>query len=121
MVDIVQEIEAIFNNSHFEDVILQEAFKTNVHKSRRRNEKNPLDENGQCTRCTICESIFYWATANPCPPRETGACEIHYHSTLFQSNLTDQDCMKIFVSESLSATVLDSAETSLEVMDGLLH
>ena len=76
----------------------------------RRNEKNPLDEYGQYTRCTICESIFHWATA--CPHREAGAGEIHHHVILFQSDLTDQDCMKIFVSESLSAAVLDSAATN---------
>ena len=44
--------------------------------------------------------------------REAGAGEIHHHVTLFQSNLIDQDSMKIFVSESLSAAVLDSAVTS---------
>ena len=31
---------------------------------------------------------------------------------MFQSNLIDQDCMKTFVSELLSAAVLDSAATS---------
>ena len=31
---------------------------------------------------------------------------------MFQSDLTDQDCMKIFISESLSAAVLDSAATN---------
>ena len=34
-------------------------------QSHRRNEKNPLDEYGQYTRCTIFESIFHWATACP--------------------------------------------------------
>ena len=47
-----------------------------------------------------------------CPHRKAGAGEIHHHVTLFQSNLIDQDCMKIFVSESLSTAVLDSAVTS---------
>ena len=79
-------------------------------QSHRRNEKNRLDEYGQYTRCTICESIFHWATA--CPHRKAGAGEIHHHATLFQSNLIDQDYMKIFVSELLSAAVLDSAVTS---------
>ena len=54
------------------------------------NEKNPLNEYDQYTRYTICESIFHSATA--CPHR---------------------DCMKIFVSESLSAAVLDSVQLIL--------
>ena len=44
--------------------------------------------------------------------KQIDAGEIHHHETLFQSNLIDQDCMKIFVSESISAAVLDSAATS---------
>ena len=79
-------------------------------QSQRRNEKNPLHEYGQYTRCTICESIFHWTAA--CPHRKANAGEIHHHVTLLQSNLIDQDCMKIFISESLSAAVLDSAATS---------
>ena len=34
-------------------------------QSHRRNEKNPLDEYGQYTRCTICESIFHWGLLVP--------------------------------------------------------
>ena len=79
-------------------------------QSHGRNERNPLHEHGQYTRCTICESIFHWATV--LPHREAGAGGIHHHVTLFQSNLIDQDCMKIFVSELLSTAVLDSAATS---------
>ena len=79
-------------------------------QSNRRNAKNPLDEYGQYTRCSICESIFHWATAYPY--RKAGAGEIHHHVTLFQSNLIDQDCTKVFVSESLSTAVLDSVATS---------
>ena len=96
-----------FQQQSFEDVT--RGRQSQYAQSHRRNEKNPLDEHGRYTRCTICESIFHWATA--CPHREAGAGEIH-HVTLFQSNLMDQDCIKIFVSESLSAAVLDSAATS---------
>ena len=99
-----------FQQQSFQEHYFTRGSQSQYAQSRGRNEKNPLDEHVQYTRCTICESIFHWATA--CLHREAGAGEIHHHVTLFQSNLIDQDCMRIFVSESLSAAVLDSAATS---------
>ena len=82
-----------------------------------RRGRNPLDENGTISRCTICDSINHWM-AN-CPDAvyyqgvnvdEAESCD--HHITLFQSNLITKQHMKAFVSESFSAAILDSGATA---------
>ena len=75
--------------------------------------KNPLI-NGVVSRCSICDSINHWA-AN-CPDatyygQGQSDEEIDHHVTLFQSNLILEEQLKVFVSESFNAAILDSGAT----------
>ena len=76
--------------------------------------RNPLDENGNVSRCAVCDSVNHWACSCPDAQYYTESdtkepLDTNYHQiTLFQSNLVTDDHMKTFVSEAFSAAVLDS-------------
>lgn len=83
--------------------------------------RNPLNEKGQPSKCSICESINHWAYN--CPDANTYMCESiqelnvedtydEQQVTLFQSNLISENSIKTFVSESFSCAILDSGATS---------
>ena len=63
---------------------------------------NPVDRDGNVTRCRICDSKFHWhqdCTVNPKGPEKI---------TLFQAKDIDNEETRIFVGETLSCAVLDS-------------
>ena len=64
---------------------------------------NPLDKDGNISRCRICDSKYHWQ--NVCPVRSKTPDKI----TLFQSNNIENEETKIFVGETLNCAVLDSA------------
>ena len=74
---------------------------------------NPVDHNGNTSRCNICESKFHWArncpdadkNQNSDPEKETETLN------LFQSPNHNIVEMKVFVGETLSSAVLDSGCT----------
>ena len=79
--------------------------------------RNPLDEYGNPTKCSVCASINHWAAA--CPDGqyftedfEVEEYEADHEVTLFQSNLITEDCLKIFVAESIGSAILDSGASS---------
>ena len=87
--------------------------------SRGRRGKNPADERGNVTKCSICESINHWAAA--CPDgqyftetfdEESGDGNENHQVTLFESNLITDASMQIFVVESACAAILDSGATA---------
>ena len=80
--------------------------------------RNPSNENGYTSKCVICESINHWAANCPdvlfsqdCSP-DNSFDDYDHHVTLFQSNLISEESIKVFVSESLSAAILDSGATA---------
>ena len=80
--------------------------------------RNPLNEKGEMTRCSLCDSVNHWASYCPgaiyftddpvnCAPED----ETH-QITLFQSSLVTTDQMKVFVAETFNTAVLDSGATA---------
>ena len=63
---------------------------------------NPVDREGNITRCRICESKYHWH--NDCTVKSKGPDKI----TLFQANNIENEETKIFVGETLNCAVLDS-------------
>lgn len=83
---------------------------------RKKKGRNPLDAKGNCTRCTICDSINHYAAV--CPD-STYFVEEHvegvdkeYDIVLFQSNLLTQHHFEIFVAESSTSAILDSGASA---------
>ena len=83
--------------------------------------KNPVNDQGFVSRCSVCESINHWA-AN-CPDATYYAEEfedtyddcdgqLEHHVTLFQSAFIGESAMKTFVAESFSSAILDSGASS---------
>ena len=80
--------------------------------------RNLSNENGYTSKCVICESINHWAANCPdvlfsqdCSP-DNSFDDCDHHVTLFQSNLISEESIKVFVSESFSAAILDSGATA---------
>lgn len=86
--------------------------------SRGKKGKNPVNDKGYTSRCSICESINHWAA--DCPDGHYFAEEVspdiepysEHHVTLFQTTLLTEDSMRSFVSETLSSAILDSGATT---------
>ena len=83
-----------------------------THSSRRK--KNPVNSDGEVSRCNVCGSIFHWVSR--CP--DAYASEVsqepeEVHITLFESSSHDlsDGKMKDFVGETLSSAVLDTGCT----------
>ena len=80
--------------------------------------RNPLDEYGKMTKCSICESVNHWAAS--CPDAQYFSeiqeqeqdDEKNHQVTLYQSSLITENCMKVFVAESIGSAILDSGATS---------
>ena len=64
--------------------------------------KNPLDSQGNVSRCAVCGSINHWASA--CPDAQSHDVQI----TLFQTGLEESESYQCFVAESFSSAILDS-------------
>ena len=83
-----------------------------------RQGRNPLNKNGEVSRCDICDSINHWASN--CPDAvyyqdsgsSDGSAEDAHEITLFQSNLVMNEQFNIFVTETLNTAVLDSGATA---------
>ena len=63
---------------------------------------NPVDREGNVTRCRVCDSKFHWH--QDCTVKQKGPDKI----TLFQAKDIDNEETKIFVGETLNCAVLDS-------------
>ena len=79
--------------------------------------RNPVDEYGNITKCSVCSSVNHWAASCPDGQYYSEVCEEEYvdpnhEVTLYQSNLITEDCMKVFVAESIGCAILDSGATS---------
>ena len=89
----------------------------NSNTSGARRGRNPFNDRGVVTRCSICDSVNHWMSN--CPDkvyyeetiREANIDESH-NVTLFQSNLIMEEHMKTFVAESFSSAILDSGATA---------
>ena len=86
--------------------------------STERRGRNPLNDKGEVSRCTICDSLNHWMSN--CPDsvyyqqNVTGedVDDNNHHVTLYQSNMITEDQMNVFVSESFNSAILDSGATS---------
>ena len=81
----------------------------NTHSSRMK--KNPVNSDGEVSRCNVCGSIFHWASR--CPDAyayEVSQKPEEVYITLFESSSHDlrDGKMKDFVGETLSSAVLDT-------------
>ena len=78
-----------------------------------RRRLNPLDSEGNVSRCNICDSKFHWA--RKCPDAYENQSQHSREKTekisLFQSPNHDANDMRVFVGETLSCAVLDSGCT----------
>ncbi len=63
---------------------------------------NPVDREGNVTRCRICDSKFHWH--QDCTVKAKGPDKI----TLFQAKDIDNEETRVFVGETLNCAVLDS-------------
>ena len=77
-----------------------------LHGSQRRG-RNPLDSNGQQSKCAICQSINHWA--HQCPDANTKPVLFQEPEevTLFEGDLDHPQKLKSLVAETLCAAVLD--------------
>ena len=85
-----------------------------THSSRRK--KNPVNKEGEVSRCNVCGSIFHWVSR--CPDAYASEVsqepeEVHIIITLFESSSHDlsDGKMKDFVGETLCSAVLDTGCT----------
>ena len=63
---------------------------------------NPVDRDGNITRCRTCDSKYHWQSE--CPVRSKTPDTI----TLFQSKNIDNEETKVFAGETINCAVLDS-------------
>ena len=98
-------------------------FSTNRNQVRSKQSikgRNPLDKNGEVSRCDMCDSINHWRSNCPdaiyynsdrSDTSEDSPDETH-KITLFQSSLVMNDQFNVFVTETLNNAVLDSGATA---------
>ena len=93
---------------------------TNYRTTNARRGRNPTNNKGQITRCSVCDSINHWAVN--CPDaiyygESVGAenekdYDDNHEVTLYQSNMVTDEQMKTFVAESFNSAILDSGATT---------
>ena len=84
----------------------KKSFRGNGKFTPKRHHQNPLDAQGNISRCRICESINHWE--RDCPDQNSAKKRDSAEVTLFQSVLHSQESLKQFTGEALSAAILDS-------------
>ena len=77
------------------------------HNTTQRRGRNPLDSNGQQSKCTICQSINHWAQQCPDANIRPVLFQEHEEVTLFEGDLDHPQKLKSLVAETLCAAVLD--------------
>lgn len=77
----------------------------NNNNSRIIRNKNPNNQFGQPSRCSICQSVMHWA--KDCPHRTESQENTFYQVVLFQSDLEHPNALPSLVHESLSSGILD--------------
>ena len=90
---------------------------TNMNRGtyRPKRGRNPLNDRGMPSRCSVCDSVNHWAANCPDALYYSEECDessSEHHITLYQSALIAESSMKVFVAESLSAAILDSGASS---------
>ena len=80
------------------------------NSQRQPRNRNPPDQFGQITRCSICESTMHYA--KDCPHKNNSESETFYEDTyyqivLFQNDMDNEETLPTLVHESLNAAILD--------------
>ena len=82
-------------------------YQTQLHQ-RPPKGKNPLDSKGNITRCSLCESINHWAPDFRDKTDSPNDTWLSYEAILFQTDFDHPSELKVLLSESWNAAVLDS-------------
>ena len=69
--------------------------------------RNPLDKQGNITRCHVCESINHWASSCPDREDESNNAGVFHQIVLFQNELDDSNNIKTLTQETIGAAVAD--------------